>query len=105
MKTLKKIVTSSVIFWGTLTSAHAGHSIGTSSGSLYTKVTTALQDAVNFLDGPAATAFVAIALVVALAAWNFAPQNAQWVGKSVRAVISGILVFAITVIINYLRSI
>ena len=102
---MKKIVAFITVLFGNLSVAFAGHDIGTSTGTLFAKPTTFLQDAVNFLDGPAATAFICIALIVALAAWNFAPQQSAWVGKSVRAVVSGILVFAITVAINYLRNI
>ena len=105
MKKIQRIIGFFSVFLGYATRAFAGHNIGSSTGTLYSKVTTAAQDAVNFVDGPLATACVVFALIGALVAWNFAPQQSQWVGRSVRAVVSGILVFAITIIVNYLKNI
>jgi len=82
----------------------AGYNIGTSSSTVFAKPITFLQDLVNALDGPGATAAIVLALIAALVSWNYAPGRSEWLGKSLRAVISGIFVFGIAALISYMRG-
>lgn len=82
----------------------AGMNIGASSATIFSKPIQFLQDIVNALDGPGATAAIVFALIAALVSWNFAPGRSEWLGKSLRAVMSGIFVFGIAALIGYMRS-
>ena len=82
----------------------AGVNIGASSSTIFAKPIEFLQDIVNALDGPGATAAIVCALIAALVSWNFAPGRSEWLGKSLRAVFSGIFIFAIAALIGYMRS-
>lgn len=86
---------------------YAGYNIeshGTSSGTIFSRIVRFMQDTVDLLDGPIAIAMVVISLIAALILWNMAPGRSEWVGRTLRAVVSGILVMDIALIINYLRS-
>lgn len=86
---------------------YAGFNIeshGTTSGSIFTRIVRFMQDVVDLLDGPIAIAVVVISLIAALILWNMSPGRSEWVGRTFRAVVSGILIMDIALIVNYLRS-
>ena len=104
MKTIKTLILTLIAFLcGDGERAFAGYNIGTSSSSVFAKPITFLQDLVNALDGPGATAAIVLALIAALVSWNFAPGRSEWLGRSLRAVISGIFIFGIAILINYMK--
>lgn len=103
MKTIKTFVlTGAVLLYSK--NVLAGMNIGASSSPIFAKPITFLQDIVNALDGPGATAAIVCALIAALVSWNFAPGRSEWLGKSLRAVMSGIFIFGIAALISYMRS-
>ena len=103
MKT-KIIVLTGILTWLAYGKCvFAGHNIGASSSPIFAKPITFLQDLVNALDGPGTTAAIVLALIAALISWNFAPGRSEWLGRSLRAVLSGIFIFGISVLINYMR--
>ena len=86
---------------------YAGYNIeshGSTSGTIFSRIVRFMQDTVDLLDGPIAIAVVVISLITALILWNMAPGRSEWVGRTFRAVVSGILIMDITLIINYLRN-
>lgn len=103
MKTIRTLILTWAIFlYGK--SVFAGMNIGASSSPIFAKPIEFLQDIVNALDGPGATAAIVCALIAALISWNFAPGRSEWLGRSLRAVLSGIFIFGIAALISYMRS-
>ena len=86
------------------TPLYAGYDIGSTSSSIFGKLTKFLQDIVNFLDGPAAVAIVVVSLVAAIVLWNMAPGRSEWVGRTFRAVASAIFLLDLGILVNYLRA-
>ncbi len=72
---------------------------------------TALQSIVNFfqaivdlIDGPVAVAVIVLSLFVALAAWNWQPQNSRALGIAARACASGILLLNLGTLVTWLAG-
>jgi type IV secretory pathway VirB2 component (pilin) len=84
----------------------AGYDIeshGSTGGSIFTRLVNGLQDLVDFMDGPLAIGVVLIGLVVAGALWVFAPDN-RHLGKAMKAVAVGFVLFDMGLLINYLSA-
>jgi len=71
----------------------AGYSIGTVQGP-FEKLGKLFQDYVDFMDGPFATMVIVVSIVIAIAAWNFAPKEGL-LGTFLRAVVSGVVIMNI----------
>lgn len=85
---------------------YAGYDIeshGTTSGSIFSRIINFLQDCVDALDGPVAIALVIFGAVAAIAMWIFAPDN-RHLGKAMKAVAGGFILFDIALLINYMRA-
>jgi type IV secretory pathway VirB2 component (pilin) len=96
-----------IVAFMTCVPLYAGYNIeshGSSSGTIFARIVRFMQDTVDLLDGPIAIAVVVISLIAALILWNMAPGRSEWVGRTLRAVVSGILIMDIALIVNYLRS-
>lgn len=101
-KVLAVIVILGVVFF--TAPIYAGYDIGGEKTGIFAKLTGFLQDVVDFLDGPAAVAIVAVSLIAAVVLWNVAPGRSEWIGRTFRAVASAIFLLDIGLIINYLRT-
>lgn len=55
--------------------AWAGYNIGTGGGTTWAWLRQIMQDFVDFIDGPFGTAAVVVSIVLAFAAWIFAPKE------------------------------
>ena len=85
---------------------HAGYNIeshGTTSGSIFTRLVDFMQDVVDFMDGPWAIGLIIVGVVVAGTLWVFAPDN-RHLGKALKAVAVGFVLFDVGLLISYLRA-
>jgi type IV secretory pathway VirB2 component (pilin) len=73
-------------------------SIGNGGGTLYTKFTAWLQNFSDFITGPFGIAVVIISVVLAFAAWAFAPKDGI-MGPLVRIVTAGIAIINVSTIL------
>lgn len=86
--------------------AFAGYNIeshGTSSAGIFTRLIRFMQDCVDLLDGPAAIWMVIAGLFIAGCLWIFAPDN-RHLGKAMKAVAVGFVLFDVGLLLNYMRS-
>ncbi|RZI40354.1 hypothetical protein EGT07_23720 [Herbaspirillum sp. HC18] len=73
------------------TAAHAGPSIGTGGGTAYSKLTTWLQNFVDFMSGPFGLAVVIISIIIAFSVWAFVPKEGI-AGPVLRVVVAAIVI-------------
>ena len=86
--------------------AMAGYNIeshGSTSGSIFSRLVNFLQDVVDFMDGPWAVGLIIVGVVIAGSMWIFAPDN-RHLGKAMKAIAVGFVLFDIGLLINYLRA-
>lgn len=89
-----------------VSNALAGYDIesaGTSGGTIFQRIITFMQDIVDMLDGPVAIMVVIAGVVVAACMWIFAPDN-RHLGKAMKAVAVGFVLFDIGLLVNYMRA-
>lgn len=84
--------------------AFAEFDIGGRGGGPLGRITQFLQDVADWITGPVGMFFVGLALFGALIAWNKAPQQSEWVGKTFRAVASALCVMAIGGLLTWMKS-
>ena len=106
MKRIKTSIKAIMILCFYTAPVWAGYNIeshGSTSGSIFTRLVNFLQDMVDFMDGPLAVGVLIVGVVVAGCMWIFAPDN-RHLGKAMKAIAVGFVMFDIGLLINYLRT-
>lgn len=70
--------------------AFAGPSLPSGGGSAFSLFRTWLQDLIDFMAGPYATATLIFTVIAGLAAWNYAPKEGL-MGYVVRGIVTGVV--------------
>lgn len=86
------------------TNAYADYDIGGSDTGIFARITSFVQDIVNFIDGPVALAFSFLSIAGLAITWAVAPQAMKAMGLAVRIVIAVIIILNIGVWITALNS-
>ena len=102
MKRILSIVLA-IAFYPAMALAEFDIGTGGSTGFLG-QLTRFMQEAVNWATGPLGLAAVGVAVLAAVIAWNRAPQQSEAVGKSVRALLSAIVVLGFGAFMTWLAS-
>ncbi|NRA71966.1 MAG: TrbC/VirB2 family protein [Gammaproteobacteria bacterium] len=97
------ILTISIFVFFT-TSAYAEYSIGGPKTGPLAKVTAFVQDIINFIDGPVATAFSFFCIAGVAILWAIAPKMVMAMGTLMRVIIAIIIILNIGVWITAFRS-
>lgn len=92
---MKKLILATLALIATPAAALATFDIGGGGSGPLGQITQFLQDVADWITGPFGLFCVGIALFGAVIAWNKAPQQSEWVGKTVRALLSALCVLGI----------
>lgn len=92
---MKKLILATLALLSTPAAAFATFDIGGGGSGPLAGLTQWMQDVADWVTGPFGLFCVGLALVGAIIAWNRAPQQSEWVGKTVRAFLSALCVIGI----------
>jgi type IV secretory pathway VirB2 component (pilin) len=86
--------------------AAAGTSInlGGASGGPFGGVTRFMQDVTDWALGPGALFVTILAIVASVVLWNAGAHRADAMGRTFKAVASGIVLLGLPALVNYIRS-
>ena len=103
---MKRIILAAVVLAASAAAATAGSSInlgGTASGP-FGGVTRFMQDTIDWALGPGALFVTILAIVGAVVLWNAGAHRADALGRTFKAVASGVVLLGIPSLVKYIRS-
>ena len=103
---MKRSILVAVILLASAAAATAGTSInlGGSASGPFGGVTRFMQDTVDWALGPGALFVTILAIVAAVVLWNAGAHRADALGRTFKAVASGIVLLGIPSLVNYIRT-
>ena len=101
---MKKLILATLVLITTPAAALATFDIGGGGAGPLGSITQFLQDVADWVTGPLGLFCVGLALFAAVIAWNKAPQQSEWVGKTFRAFLSALFVIGIGGFLTWIAS-